>query len=313
MACGLHYDSFLKNHDPGPTHPEGTERTSFVYEELKKTDLLKKTIRLKNDPCDLECLKRVHHPEYLRLAQKEIQQGQRTLSTGDTNVSSDSWDVALRATGGALHAVDHVFSPRGSHAFCLSRPPGHHATPNKGMGFCIFNHAAVAARYAQQKHGVGKILIVDWDVHHGNGTQDIFYEDDSVFFLSTHQSPWYPGSGRTEETGTGNGLGYTLNFPFPAGSGRKEILELAFAEKLSTKMNGFKPELIIISAGFDSRKGDPLGQFNLTDKDFFDLTKLVMGLAQEHCQSRIVSILEGGYDLSGLSKAVLSHLHALIE
>ena len=190
---------------------------------------------------------------------------------------------------------------------------GHHATPNKGMGFCIFNHAADAARSAQQTHGDGNILIVDWDVHHGNGTQDIFYEDDSVFFLSTHQSPWYPGSGRTEETGTGNGLGYTLNFPFPAGSGRKEILELAFAEKLSTKMNGFKPELIIISAGFDSRKGDPLGQFNLTDKDFFDLTKLVMGLAQEHCQSRIVSILEGGYDLSGLSKAVLSHLHALIE
>ena len=313
MACGLHYDSFLKNHDPGPTHPEGTDRTSFVYEELKKTDLLKKTIRLKNDPCDLGCLKLVHHPLYLRLAQKEIEQGKRTLSTGDTNVSSDSWEVALRATGGALHAVNHVFSTRGSHAFCLSRPPGHHATPNKGMGFCIFNHAAVAARYAQQRYGVGKVLIVDWDVHHGNGTQDIFYDDDSVFFLSTHQSPWYPGTGWTDETGTANGLGYTLNFPFPAGSGRKEILELAFAEKLSVKMNGFKPELIIISAGFDSRKGDPLGQFNLTDEDFFDLTKLVMGLAREHCQSRIVSILEGGYDLSGLSKAVLSHLQALIE
>ena len=313
MVCGLHYDSFLKNHDPGPKHPEGTERTSFVYEELKKTDLLKKTIRLKNDRCDLGSLELVHQPQYLRLARREIEQGQRTLSTGDTNVSSDSWDVALRATGGALHAVDHVFSPRGSHAFCLSRPPGHHATPNKGMGFCIFNHAAVAARYAQQRHGAGKILIVDWDVHHGNGTQDIFYEDDSVFFLSTHQAPWYPGTGRTEETGTGNGLGYTLNCPFPAGSGRKEILELAFAEKLSTKMSGFKPELIIISAGFDSRKGDPLGQFNLTDEDFFDLTKLVMGLAQEHCQSRIVSILEGGYDLTGLSKAVLSHLCALID
>ena len=313
MACGFHYDSFLKNHDPGAAHPERSNRASFVYRELEKSGLLDKTLALETLSCEIAHLERVHSPPYLRKVQKEIEEGKSTLSTGDTNVSSDSWKVALRATGGSLLAVDHVLGNLGSHAFCLTRPPGHHATPTKGMGFCIFNHAAVAARYAQQKHGIGKVLIVDWDVHHGNGTQDVFYDDDSVFFLSTHQAPWYPGTGGAEETGTGKGMGHTLNCPFPAGAGRKEILEMAFGEKLVSKMNAFRPELIIVSAGFDSRKGDPLGHFQLVDEDFFDLTELVGDLAKEHSDGRVVSILEGGYDLSGLSKSVLSHLQALIE
>tara|TARA_B100000035_G_C20706130_1_gene424855 strand:- start:14 stop:559 length:546 start_codon:yes stop_codon:yes gene_type:complete len=180
------------------------------------------------------------------------------------------------------------------------------------MGFCIYNNVALAARYAQDKHGAEKVLVVDWDVHHGNGTQDIFYEDGSVFFFSTHQAPWYPGTGSREETGSGKGLGTILNRPFPAGAGRKEIVS-AFETELVTAANKFKPDLILVSAGFDSRIEDPLGHFRLTDEDFSDLTKVMLDVANEHSDGRLVSMLEGGYNLSGLAKAVEHHFRALIE
>jgi acetoin utilization deacetylase AcuC-like enzyme len=181
------------------------------------------------------------------------------------------------------------------------------------MGFCLFNNIAIAARYAQKKYGIGKILIVDWDVHHGNGTQDVFYEDETVFFFSTHQSPWYPGTGEREETGKGKGLGSTLNRPCPAGSGRDKIVENAFGQDLITVMNKFRPELILVSAGFDSRIGDPLGQLRLTDKDFTSLTGIVLDFAKEYANGKIVSVLEGGYDLDGLGKASVSHARKLLN
>jgi acetoin utilization deacetylase AcuC-like enzyme len=226
-------------------------------------------------------------------------------------VCKDSWSVARRATGGATLAIDKLFSGKLQRAFCISRPPGHHASPSKGMGFCLFNHIAIAARYAQRTYKVGKVLIVDWDVHHGNGTQDTFYEDESVFFMSVHQHPWYPGTGTKDQTGKGKGLGTTLNFPLPSGSARKEIVEDSFGEELKKKMNQYRPELILISAGFDSRKDDPLGQFALEDKDFADLTHIVCDLANEFCDGKVVSILEGGYNLEGLSMAANSHFQAL--
>jgi acetoin utilization deacetylase AcuC-like enzyme len=178
------------------------------------------------------------------------------------------------------------------------------------MGFCVFNNIAVAARYAQQKYQVARVLIADWDVHHGNGTQDIFYEDGSVFFFSTHQHPWYPGTGSASETGAGRGKDTTLNCPLPAGSGRDAIVG-AFESKLAPAMERFKPELILLSAGFDSRVGDPLGQFLLSDEDFAELTKLMLGLADQYAGGRLVSVLEGGYSLTGLAAGVRSHASAL--
>ena len=206
--------------------------------------------------------------------------------------------------------MDAVVDRKAANAFCAVRPPGHHATPDRGMGFCLFNNVAIAARYAQKKYGIARVAIVDWDVHHGNGTQDIFYSDGSVFYFSTHQSPWYPGTGAANETGEGKGKGATLNCPFPAGSGTKEILG-AFQGKLIPAMRDFKPELVLLSAGFDSRLGDPLGQFTLSDADFADLTTLMLDVAHQYAGGRLVSVLEGGYSLTGLASASAAHVEAL--
>jgi acetoin utilization deacetylase AcuC-like enzyme len=286
-------------------------RATHVYKALLQQNLIQSSSVLQPEPIDEIHLSLAHDPKYLAQAKRDIEEGLKTLTTGDTSVSQDSWSVALRASGSACLAVKEVFSGKLTRAFCASRPPGHHATAAKGMGFCIFNHVALAARYAQKKYGVGKVLIVDWDVHHGNGTQDIFYEDETVFFMSSHQSPWYPGTGAKFETGTGKGLGSTLNFPLPAGSGRKEIVEDAFGNELQKRMNTFRPELILISAGFDSRQGDPLGQFTLEDQDFANLTEIICDLAGEFCQGKVISILEGGYDFGGLAKAANAHFKAL--
>lgn len=311
--CGLIYDPVFADHITGVGHPEQPKRATHTYQALQDFGLTKKCVSLPAKKCKEEHLSLVHTPEYLKIAKQDSQTGRKTLSTGDTQICKDSWDISLRATGGLLHAVDEIFSDKIDRAFSLSRPPGHHATPSRGMGFCLFNHIAIAARYAQKSHQVGKVLIVDWDVHHGNGTQDTFYEDDSIFFFSTHQSPWYPGTGSAQEKGTGKALGTNLNVPLPSGSGRKDIVEGAFGQDLSKKIAIFKPELILISAGFDSRANDPLGQFTLSDDDFFDLTKMLIDEAKKFCNGHIISILEGGYNLNGLAKACTTHLKALID
>ena len=304
-------DPFYKEHDTGPGHPEAVERYEAVVFGLRESGLLLKTdIVTPRDALEDDLLM-VHAPKYLKIVREDTWFGAGELSTGDVVLSPRSLDVALRAAGAGLTAVDAVMAKKHRNAFCVVRPPGHHATPVKGMGFCIFNNIAIAARYAQKKHKVGKVAIIDWDVHHGNGTQDTFYDDDSVLFFSVHQYPWYPGTGADAETGTGRGLGYTVNVPLPAMSSAKQIVP-AFTDILGSKINKFRPDLILVSAGFDSRVGDPLGRFRLTDDDFVTLTDLVKEWAHDFCEGRIVSMLEGGYNLDGVAKGTRAHVGALI-
>jgi acetoin utilization deacetylase AcuC-like enzyme len=225
-------------------------------------------------------------------------------------VGARSGEIALLAAGGVLAAVGAVMEGRAETAFCAVRPPGHHARPEAPMGFCLFGNVAIGARHAIRRLGASRVAIVDWDVHHGNGTQEIFYEDPDVLFFSTHQHPWYPGTGHAGERGAGSGEGLTINHPLPAGSGRREVFA-AFRESLLPALDRFRPDLLLVSAGFDSRKGDPLGQFRLEDADFAGLTRMLGDAAARHCGGRIVSVLEGGYNLRGLASAVAAHCGAL--
>jgi acetoin utilization deacetylase AcuC-like enzyme len=312
LHTGLVADPVCKLHDTGPGHPECAERYDTAFEGLARSGVLD---YLEKIPCRLALereLELCHSRAYVDLVLAEVEAGVSTLSTGDTEVCSRSLEAALYAVGGVLNAVDAVVEGRVKNAFCLVRPPGHHATRERGMGFCLFNNAAIAARHAQQRHGVGRVLIVDWDVHHGNGTQDIFYEDDTVFYFSCHQWPWYPGTGSQGETGSGMGRGFTLNAPLPAGSGMNEVAAV-FRSGLLPAMDSFQPELVVISAGFDSRAGDPLGELMLSDDDFAALTALVLDIAKTSGRGRVVSILEGGYALGGLASAVAAHVRTLSE
>jgi acetoin utilization deacetylase AcuC-like enzyme len=309
-ATAILADPVFKEHQTGRSHPERPERMDAVVHALEREGAIKDALRIPVRAATEDELTLCHTRQYIKIAARDVASGARDLSTGDTQISPQSLDVALKAAGGVLNAVDAVVERKAANAFCAVRPPGHHATPDRGMGFCLFNNVAIAARYAQKKHGIGRVLIVDWDVHHGNGTQDIFYSDGSVFYFSTHQSPWYPGTGAASETGEGKGHGTILNCPFPAGSGSKEILGV-FQNKLIPAMRDFKPELVLVSAGFDSRLGDPLGQFTLSDADFADLTALMLEIAHQYAGGRLVSVLEGGYSLTGLAAASAAHVEAL--
>lgn len=312
LHTGLVADPICKVHDTGWGHPESPSRYDAAYRALCMHGLID---QLEKIPCrealDRE-LELCHTADYLDLLEREIASGASTLSTGDAEICPHSLEAARYAVGGALNAVDAIFAGRVKNAFCLVRPPGHHATPDRGMGFCLLNNAALAARYAQVEHGAERVVIIDWDVHHGNGTQDIFYDDASVFYFSVHQAPMYPGTGARSERGAGPGAGATLNVPLPAGSGRAEIFA-AFERELAPAMEAFRPDFVVLSAGFDSRIEDPLGGFTLTDDDFADLTDWAVALARTHAKGRLLSVLEGGYNLSGLGLAVAAHVRRLME
>ncbi len=311
IPTGLVADEISLQHITGLRHPERPERFTAVLNSLRSAGLTERLHAIESRQATEDELTLCHTREYVTLARHDISSGAGHLSTGDTIVGPGSFDVALSAAGGVLQAVDAVMTAKVRNAFCVQRPPGHHATPGRGMGFCIFNNVAVAARYARKQHGADRILIADWDVHHGNGTQDTFYEDPSVLFFSTHQSPWYPGTGMPDETGEGAGRGTTINCPFPSGAGRDEILGVFRAELLAAA-GDFRPDLIFISAGFDSRLGDPLGEFTLDDNDFSELTSLMMEIADQSAGGRLISVLEGGYDLAGLGSAAVAHVRTLV-
>jgi acetoin utilization deacetylase AcuC-like enzyme len=299
-------DAIAKEHDPGPEHPEQIARWDAAVRGLGGAGLAPVAPRAATSDEIALC----HTETYIATVKRDVERGHSSLSTGDTNIGPRSFDVATRAVGVCLNAVDLVMAGQARNAFCIVRPPGHHATPDRGMGFCVFNNIAIAARYAQREYNVERVVIADWDVHHGNGTQDVFYTDPSVFFFSTHQSPWYPGTGDPKETGADGGEGSTLNCPFPAGADREQILG-AFREKLVRSMDEFRPDLVLVSAGFDSRLGDPLGLFRLVDADFAELTNLMLEIADKHAGGRLISVLEGGYNLGGLTQAVAAHTGAL--
>ena len=311
VAWIYHPDYLL--HTPPFEHPESPERLVAITDHLGGVGLIDRMVPVTPDyPEDADILS-VHDREYLKRLESACRRGDLTLDSEDTYLNRHSFNIALLSAGGAIAGAKAVAEGTVDRAFCAIRPPGHHAGRDVGMGFCLLNNAAVAARYLQARHGVGKVLIVDWDVHHGNGTQEIFYADPSVFYFSTHQWPWYPGTGAPQETGAGKGTGTTLNCPFPAGAGRSEIVERAFRGKLLPAAERFQPDLVLISAGFDSRAGDPLGGFLLADEDFADLTRLMMKVACTHAGGRLVSVLEGGYALDGLASASAAHVQALTE
>jgi acetoin utilization deacetylase AcuC-like enzyme len=310
-ASGLvFYDPAILRHEPSADHPENPKRIDSVLRAVRLLEPRGRLAIASPQPASDDHVLLVHSSEYLKKVRTEIAAGRRTLSTGDTEISPGSLGAALAAAGTVVSAVDAVMSDRTRRAFCAVRPPGHHASAERGMGFCVFNNVAIGARHAQRKHGVERVLIVDWDVHHGNGTQDIFWSDGSVMFFDTHQHPWYPGTGAPTEIGEGKARGLILNNPFPAGSGRAQVLKV-FRESLVPAAERFKPDLVMISAGFDSALGDPLGQFTLIDADFADLTDIVVTIARQFAGGRVVSVLEGGYNIATLPTLTFKHLERL--
>ena len=302
----MYSDQFLL-HNTGKNHPERPERLSIVVDNLKDNNLLSPHLIWPSvrEASKLE-IKLVHTQNYIDLVEKEVNSLKKNsisyLSTGDTVISKESNKVARTAVGAGLRGADAIMKGEVSSAFVLSRPPGHHASASKGMGFCIYNNIAIVARYLQKKYDIKRILIVDFDVHHGNGTQDIFYNDDSVFYFDIHQHPFYPQSGRPNEIGIGKGKGFTLNIDLPRGAGDTELIN-AFQNKLKPAMDKFQPEFILVSAGFDSHQGDLLGQLNFTNVGYENVAIILSNIAKKYASDRELYILEGGYVAENISKS----------
>jgi acetoin utilization deacetylase AcuC-like enzyme len=299
---------FLK-HDTG-YHPETHRRLEVIRVALESDrDLWGRLRHIAPIAASEEDITRCHSSELFDFIRRASSEGHDRLDP-DTAISPESFDVARLAAGAGIRAVDQVVDGTADNAFAPVRPPGHHARPEAAMGFCLFNNAAIAARYAQARYGLERILIADWDVHHGNGSQEIFYSDPNVFYFSTHQYPYYPGTGRATDLGEGAGQGATLNVPLRSSTAATVHRE-AFSQALRHIEERFSPDLIIISSGFDSRIEDPLGQLMLNDSDFAEMTKELMGMAERHCSNRLIALLEGGYNLDNLGGAVHAHVRAL--
>ena len=311
LPTGLIYHPDYLKHDSGQNHPENKERLSRLVEHLEKGGLLAQLKPVEPYIASIKWLEKVHAPEYIKMVEEVCERGGAMLDP-DTQVGAESYGIALLAAGGVMAAVDAVMGNEVKNAFCAVRPPGHHAERDKAMGFCIFNNVAVACRYAQSKYGIKKAMIIDWDVHHGNGTQNTFWTDPSVFYISVHQFPFYPGSGSENEVGEGEGEGFTFNLPMCAGSGDVEYIE-AFENILYPLASKFDPDFLFISAGFDGHKDDPLAQIDLSEVGYSRMTQVVTTLAAECCEGRLVSVLEGGYNSLSMASSVEEHILVLMN
>ncbi len=306
MKTSVITSSTYQNHDTGPGHPERVDRVKVVNEELKKLD--KKIDWFEPKLFDQKIIEHVHNKKYLNKISSSFPKSGIQFLDGDTIVSPGSKQAALDAVGSILLGIDQVVNKQFKNTFCSVRPPGHHAESDKAMGFCIYNNIAVGAAYLLNHYNYNKVAIIDYDVHHGNGTQEIFYNNPNVLYISTHQYPFYPGTGSSNEKGGSNNI---LNVPLEAGSS-SNIYFNSF-EHVLKKLKDFKPEFILLSSGFDAHTQDPLAQVNLKSKDFYEITKRIINIANNICNGKIVSILEGGYDLNALRESAYEHVKALIE
>ena len=310
MPTAILTDSEFLEHDTGPGHPERRDRLVAALGHLEKQPWYSSLLQLSPTPADQRWIAEVHSLDYLSRAEEACRTGQPFLDTPDVSISRRSAEIARLAVGGGIVIAESLMSGEIDNGFALVRPPGHHAETREALGFCLLNNIAILARYLQRQHGLEKILIVDWDVHHGNGTQHTFEEDPSVLYVSLHQYPYYPGTGAISETGIGAGNGATVNCPMPAGAGDADY-ETAFSTRILPKIADFKPEVVLVSAGFDAHRADPLAQISLSTDMYRWMTKRLMETAEQFAGGRLISLLEGGYDLSALSHCVAIHLETL--
>jgi acetoin utilization deacetylase AcuC-like enzyme len=295
------------HHDTGPGHPECPERIPSIISGLKK--IRSQKLIFKNvGSFDEKYIKLTHSEKYFKKINQSFPKEGLAFLDGDTIVSKSSKEAAYDAVSSMINAIDAVMNKEFDNAFCVIRPPGHHAEKEQAMGFCIFNNVAVGATYLLEKYKLNKVAIIDFDVHHGNGTQDIFYNEKKVLYISSHQFPFYPGTGSEDETGKYNNI---LNIALKAGTSSKEFFDSY--KRVYDKLNEFKPEFILFSAGFDAHKNDPLANINLESKDYYTLTKEIMKIAKQVCENKIVSILEGGYNLAAIQESAKYHVEALLE
>jgi acetoin utilization deacetylase AcuC-like enzyme len=309
---GFVYDPRYLGHEMGRSHPESPERLRAICGQLQSSGTWSRLHQVTARRAERQWIERIHDSSYVdSLERRSPVDGYATLDP-DTSMSPGTLEAAYFAAGGALVAVDAIMKGDIDQAFCAVRPPGHHAEADRAMGFCFLNTVAIAARYIQQQYGVQRVLIVDWDVHHGNGTQHAFYDDASVLFFSTHQFPYYPGTGRATETGEGPGKGFTINVPLSGGQGDDEYREV-FHKVLVPAADTFQPEFVLISAGFDAHRDDPLASMDLTEQGYAELTNIVASIAKNYSRGRILACLEGGYHLQALAESVDHHLLALLD
>lgn len=309
---GFFYSPFFLEHDTGAGHPESSQRLKSILKGIEDHSLSSQLIRIDFFPNRApKSLLPVHSAEYIEFVAKAVTEGAKVLDFGDTTVSDKSYEAALLAADAAAEAADQVWSGKLDRAFVAVRPPGHHAERDRAMGFCLFNNIAVAANHLLNS-GAVRIAIIDWDVHHGNGTQNAFYREKRVLYISLHQFPHYPGSGLPSERGSGGGEGFNLNFPMRAGAGHDEYMA-AFRGEILSSLNDFKPEIILVSAGFDAHEDDPLASIRLRTESYVEMTDLLLDVAERHGKGRLVSVLEGGYNLPILAECVSAHLNELLH